>query len=153
MTARVDRAFMHRATRRPPEQGVRRFVDIGTGIPTEPDPHHATADFAPEEPAAAVEKPKLAGVALAPRSREEFARFFTAPNCSAPASRSSRRGTQVWANRSARTWANRSRTRTTACFRGTARWPTGRRPAPHLPRAVRAYPGGSTPHSPSRAAP
>ncbi|CAM5337070.1 hypothetical protein GCM10010345_16030 [Streptomyces canarius] len=38
---------------------------------------HATADFTPEESAAAVGKLKAAGVTLALRSREEFARFFT----------------------------------------------------------------------------
>lgn len=37
--ARVNRAFMHRATRWLAEQGVRQFLDIGTGIPTEPNLH------------------------------------------------------------------------------------------------------------------
>ncbi|MGW3667259.1 SAM-dependent methyltransferase [Streptomyces sp. NPDC005141] len=175
--ARVNRAFMHRATRRLAQNGVRQFLDIGTGIPTEPNLHqiaqavapdarvvycdndpivlahaaallrssdtgvteylqadvrdpdaildgarkildfdrpvalslvallhfvsdgdgahalvgrllselpsgsylmvtHATADFTPEESAAAIEKLKAAGVTLALRSREEFARFF-----------------------------------------------------------------------------
>lgn len=37
---------------------------------------HATADFTPEESAAATEKLKAAGVTLALRSRDEFARFF-----------------------------------------------------------------------------
>ncbi|MGW2636093.1 SAM-dependent methyltransferase [Streptomyces sp. NPDC001348] len=176
--ARVNRAFMHRATRWLAQQGVRQFLDVGTGIPTEPNLHqiaqriapdsrvvycdndpivlahaaallrgtdegvteylqadvrdpaaimagakqvldmgrpvalslvallhfvsdedgahelvrrllselpsgsylvmtHATADFTPEESAAATEKLKAAGVTLALRSREEFARFFT----------------------------------------------------------------------------
>ncbi|MFG2355753.1 SAM-dependent methyltransferase [Streptomyces sp. NPDC048521] len=175
--ARVNRAFMHRATRWLAQQGVRQFLDIGTGIPTEPNLHqiaqqvapdarvvycdsapivlahaaallrstpegtteylqadvrdpgailtaarqildldrpvalslvallhfipdedgahelvrrllsplpsgsylmmtHATADFTPEESAAAVEKLKAAGVTLALRSHAEFARFF-----------------------------------------------------------------------------
>ncbi|MET8943424.1 SAM-dependent methyltransferase [Streptomyces sp. NPDC004542] len=175
--ARVNRAFMHRATRWLAGQGVRQFLDIGTGIPTEPNLHqiaqqvapdsrivycdndpivlahaaallrgtpegateylqadvrepaaiiegakrvldldrpvalslvallhfvsdedgahelvdrllselpsgsyltmtHATADFTPEEAAAATEKLKAAGVTLALRSREEFTRFF-----------------------------------------------------------------------------
>lgn len=175
--ARVNRAFMHRATRWLARQGVRQFLDIGTGIPTAPNLHqiaqqvapdsrivycdndpivlahaaallrgtpegateylqadvrdpaaiiegakqvldldrpvalslvallhfvsdedgahelvdrllselpsgsyltmtHATADFTPEESAAATEKLKAAGVTLALRSREEFARFF-----------------------------------------------------------------------------
>ncbi|MFF4013541.1 SAM-dependent methyltransferase [Streptomyces sp. NPDC001843] len=176
--ARVNRAFMHRATRWLAQQGVRQFLDVGTGIPTEPNLHqiaqgiapesrvvycdndpivlahaaallrgtdegateylqadvrdpaaimagakqvldmdrpvalslvallhfvsdedgahdlvgrllselpsgsylvmtHATADFTPEESAAAIEKLKAAGVTLALRSREEFTRFFT----------------------------------------------------------------------------
>jgi nucleotide-binding universal stress UspA family protein len=175
--ARVNRAFMHRATRWLAQNGVRQFLDIGTGIPTEPNLHqvaqavapdarvvycdndpivlahaaallrssdagvteylqadardpdaildgarkvldfgrpvalslvallhfvsdadgahalvdrllselpsgsylmvtHATADFTPEESAAAIAKLKAAGVTLALRSREEFTRFF-----------------------------------------------------------------------------
>ncbi|MEV8034638.1 SAM-dependent methyltransferase [Streptomyces sp. NPDC086182] len=175
--ARVNRAFMHRATRWLAQNGVRQFLDIGTGIPTEPNLHqiaqavapdarvvycdndpivlahaaallrssdtgvteylqadvrdpdaildgarkvldfgrpvalslvallhfvsdadgayalvdrllselpsgsylmvtHATADFTPEESAAAIAKLKAAGVTLALRSREEFLRFF-----------------------------------------------------------------------------
>ncbi|MFD9461534.1 SAM-dependent methyltransferase [Streptomyces sp. NPDC060027] len=175
--ARVNRAFIHRATRWLAQNGVRQFLDIGTGIPTEPNLHriaqavapdarvvycdndpvvlahaaallrssdtgvteylqadvrdpdaildgarkildfdrpvalslvallhfvsdadgahalvgrllselpsgsylmvtHATADFTPEESAAAIEKLKAAGVTLALRSREEFSRFF-----------------------------------------------------------------------------
>ena len=175
--ARVNRAFMHRATRWLAQNGVRQFLDIGTGIPTEPNLHqiaqavapdarvvycdndpivlahaaallrssdtgvteylqadvrdpdaildgarkildfdrpvalslvallhfvsdadgahtlvgrllselpsgsylmvtHATADFTPEESAAAIEKLKAVGVTLALRSREEFSRFF-----------------------------------------------------------------------------
>ncbi|MFF2203049.1 SAM-dependent methyltransferase [Streptomyces sp. NPDC058145] len=175
--ARVNRAFMHRATTWLAQQGVRQFLDVGTGIPTEPNLHqvaqrvapdvrvvycdndpivlahatallrstsegateylqadvrdpaaivagarrildfdrpvglslvallhfvsdedgahelvgrllaelppgsyltmtHATSDFTPEESAAATEKLKAAGVTLALRSREEFARFF-----------------------------------------------------------------------------
>jgi hypothetical protein len=175
--ARVNRAFMQRATRWLAENGVRQFLDIGTGIPTEPNLHqiaqavapdarvvycdndpivlahaeallrssdagvteylqadardpdaildgarkvldfsrpvalslvallhfvsdadgahalvgrllselpsgsylmitHATADFTPEESAAAIAKLKAAGVTLALRSQEEFSRFF-----------------------------------------------------------------------------
>jgi S-adenosyl methyltransferase len=175
--ARVNRAFMHRATRWLAQHGVRQFLDIGTGIPTEPNLHqiaqriapdarvvycdndpivlahaaallrgtpqgvteylmadvrdpaavldaagkildldrpvalslvallhfvpdadgahelverflaelpsgsclmmtHATADFTPEESAAATEKLRAAGVTLALRSREQFTRFF-----------------------------------------------------------------------------
>lgn len=175
--ARVNRAFMHRSTNWLARQGIRQFLDIGSGIPTEPNLHqiaqriapdarvvycdndpivlahaadllrgtdegvteylqaefrdtdailkgarkvldfdrpvalslvallhfvpdedgayelvarllaqlasgsylvasHATADFTPEESRAATEKLKAAGVTLALRSREEFARFF-----------------------------------------------------------------------------
>ncbi|MCX5370678.1 SAM-dependent methyltransferase [Streptomyces sp. NBC_00015] len=175
--ARVNRAFMHRSTRWLATNGVRQFLDVGTGIPTEPNLHqvaqqiapdarvvycdndpivlahaaallrstsdgvteylqadvrdpdaiiagagkildlsrpvalslvallhfvsdedgahelvdrllaalpsgsylmmtHATADFSPEESAAATAKLKAAGVTLALRSREEFSRFF-----------------------------------------------------------------------------
>ncbi len=37
---------------------------------------HATADFTPEDSAAATVKLKAAGVTLALRSREELSRFF-----------------------------------------------------------------------------
>ncbi|WP_040907469.1 SAM-dependent methyltransferase [Streptomyces griseoflavus] len=37
--ARVNRAFMQRATRWLAGQGVRQFLDVGTGIPTEPNLH------------------------------------------------------------------------------------------------------------------
>ncbi|MFD4032462.1 SAM-dependent methyltransferase [Streptomyces sp. NPDC058637] len=37
--AKVNRAFMHRATRWLAGQGIRQFLDIGTGIPTEPNLH------------------------------------------------------------------------------------------------------------------
>jgi S-adenosyl methyltransferase len=37
--ARVNRDFMHRATRHLAQAGIRQFLDIGTGIPTEPNLH------------------------------------------------------------------------------------------------------------------
>ncbi|MFE2886684.1 SAM-dependent methyltransferase [Streptomyces sp. NPDC059272] len=46
--ARVNRAFMHRATRWLTEHGVRQFLDIGTGIPTEPNLHQVAQGIAPE---------------------------------------------------------------------------------------------------------
>ncbi|PAZ12961.1 methyltransferase [Streptomyces sp. SA15] len=46
--ARVNRAFMHRATRWLAEQGVRQFLDVGTGIPTEPNLHQVAQEIAPE---------------------------------------------------------------------------------------------------------
>ncbi len=46
--ARVNRAFMHRATRWLARQGVRQFLDIGTGIPTEPNLHQVAQQIAPD---------------------------------------------------------------------------------------------------------
>jgi hypothetical protein len=39
--ARANREFVHRATRFAAHAGVRQFLDIGTGIPTEPNLHNA----------------------------------------------------------------------------------------------------------------
>ncbi|MGW0532767.1 SAM-dependent methyltransferase [Streptomyces sp. NPDC003032] len=46
--ARANRAFMQRATRWLTTQGVRQFLDIGTGIPTEPNLHQIAQGIAPE---------------------------------------------------------------------------------------------------------
>jgi hypothetical protein len=46
--ARVNRAFMHRATRWLSEHGVRQFLDVGTGIPTEPNLHQIAQGIAPD---------------------------------------------------------------------------------------------------------
>ncbi|MEU0835792.1 SAM-dependent methyltransferase [Streptomyces sp. NPDC056231] len=46
--ARVNRAFMHRATRWLTDQGIRQFLDIGTGIPTEPNLHQIAQQTAPD---------------------------------------------------------------------------------------------------------
>ncbi|AJP03334.1 methyltransferase [Streptomyces cyaneogriseus subsp. noncyanogenus] len=46
--ARMNRAFMHRATRWVAGQGVRQFLDIGTGIPTEPNLHQVAQEVAPD---------------------------------------------------------------------------------------------------------
>jgi nucleotide-binding universal stress UspA family protein len=46
--ARVNRAFMHRATRWLAGNGVRQFLDIGTGIPTEPNLHQVAQETAPD---------------------------------------------------------------------------------------------------------
>ncbi|GAA2514442.1 SAM-dependent methyltransferase [Streptomyces gobitricini] len=45
--ARVNRAFMHRATRWLGAQGVRQYLDIGSGIPTEPNLHQIAQQVAP----------------------------------------------------------------------------------------------------------
>jgi hypothetical protein len=47
--ARMNRAFMHRATRfLVAEEGIRQFLDIGTGIPTEPNLHQVAQQVAPQ---------------------------------------------------------------------------------------------------------
>ncbi|MEU8707717.1 SAM-dependent methyltransferase [Streptomyces sp. NPDC048565] len=46
--AKVNRAFMHRATRWLTGQGIRQFLDIGTGIPTEPNLHQLAQREAPD---------------------------------------------------------------------------------------------------------
>ncbi|NBM16943.1 SAM-dependent methyltransferase [Streptomyces sp. GC420] len=45
----INRGFMHRATRYAAEElGIRQFLDIGTGIPTEPNLHQIAQGVAPE---------------------------------------------------------------------------------------------------------
>ncbi|GGX90702.1 SAM-dependent methyltransferase [Streptomyces anandii] len=46
--ARANRRFMHRAVRTVAEAGVRQFLDIGTGIPTEPNLHQVAQGVAVE---------------------------------------------------------------------------------------------------------
>ncbi|MFJ8781016.1 SAM-dependent methyltransferase [Streptomyces sp. NPDC102476] len=46
--ARANRRFMQRAVRTAAEAGVRQFLDIGTGIPTEPNLHQVAQEIAPE---------------------------------------------------------------------------------------------------------
>ncbi|MGW7518199.1 SAM-dependent methyltransferase [Streptomyces sp. NPDC054796] len=47
--AQLNRAFMHRATRwLAAEAGIRQFLDVGTGIPTEPNLHQIAQSVAPE---------------------------------------------------------------------------------------------------------
>jgi O-methyltransferase involved in polyketide biosynthesis len=48
VNAKVNRAFMHRTTRWLAERGIRQFLDIGTGIPTEPNLHQIAQRTAPE---------------------------------------------------------------------------------------------------------
>ncbi|WP_069887000.1 SAM-dependent methyltransferase [Streptomyces luteocolor] len=47
-TARANRAFMRRATRWLAGRGVRQFLDIGSGIPTEPNLHQIAQGVAPD---------------------------------------------------------------------------------------------------------
>ncbi|MEU7161443.1 SAM-dependent methyltransferase [Streptomyces chrestomyceticus] len=46
--AQANRAFMHRSTRWFAETGIRQFLDIGTGIPTEPNLHQVAQKIAPD---------------------------------------------------------------------------------------------------------
>ncbi|MET7575020.1 SAM-dependent methyltransferase [Streptomyces sp. NPDC005492] len=46
--ARANRRFMHRATRTAAEAGIRQFLDVGTGIPTEPNLHQVAQSVAPD---------------------------------------------------------------------------------------------------------
>jgi O-methyltransferase involved in polyketide biosynthesis len=46
--ARANRRFMHRAVRTAAEAGIRQFLDIGTGIPTEPNLHQVAQGVAAE---------------------------------------------------------------------------------------------------------
>jgi SAM-dependent methyltransferase len=46
--ARANRAFMQRAARTVAEDGIRQFLDIGTGIPTEPNLHQIAQSVAPD---------------------------------------------------------------------------------------------------------
>ncbi len=49
VAARQNRAFMHRATRvLAQEHGIRQWLDIGTGIPTEPNLHQVAQAIVPE---------------------------------------------------------------------------------------------------------
>ncbi|MES4904012.1 MULTISPECIES: SAM-dependent methyltransferase [unclassified Streptomyces] len=49
LNARVNRGFIHRATRwLAGEAGIRQFLDIGTGIPTEPNLHQVAQSVAPD---------------------------------------------------------------------------------------------------------
>ncbi|MGW1780160.1 SAM-dependent methyltransferase [Streptomyces sp. NPDC002143] len=45
--ARANRRFMQRAVRAAAEAGLRQFLDIGTGIPTEPNLHQVAQGVAP----------------------------------------------------------------------------------------------------------
>lgn len=46
--ARANRRFMTRVVRTAAEAGIRQFLDIGTGIPTEPNLHQVAQGVAPE---------------------------------------------------------------------------------------------------------
>jgi hypothetical protein len=46
--AKANRAFMNRATRHLVDVGIRQFLDVGTGIPTEPNLHQVAQEAAPD---------------------------------------------------------------------------------------------------------
>ncbi|KIZ17112.1 hypothetical protein SNA_15930 [Streptomyces natalensis ATCC 27448] len=48
IAARINREFMHRATRALVKAGMRQFLDIGTGIPTPPNLHDIAQGIAPD---------------------------------------------------------------------------------------------------------
>ena len=48
LAVRANRQFMTRAARHFAEQGVRQFLDIGTGIPTAPNLHQVVQESAPD---------------------------------------------------------------------------------------------------------
>lgn len=48
VAARINREFMHRATRFLAADGLRQFLDIGTGIPTPPNLHDLAQGIAPD---------------------------------------------------------------------------------------------------------
>jgi S-adenosyl methyltransferase len=48
VTARANRAYMHRAAHELAHHGFRQFLDIGTGIPTRPNLHDVVQSVAPE---------------------------------------------------------------------------------------------------------
>ena len=47
-TVRANRAFLVRAVRFAAEQGIRQFIDIGTGIPTSPNVHEVAQAVTPD---------------------------------------------------------------------------------------------------------
>ncbi|RKN10904.1 SAM-dependent methyltransferase [Streptomyces radicis] len=57
--AQVNRAFMHRAVRLLCERGIRQFLDIGTGIPTEPNLHQVAQEVDPAARTVYVDKDPL----------------------------------------------------------------------------------------------
>ncbi|MEU9123313.1 SAM-dependent methyltransferase [Streptomyces sp. NPDC048506] len=48
LSARANRAFLHRAVRELARGGVRQILDIGTGIPTSPNTHEVAREIAPD---------------------------------------------------------------------------------------------------------
>jgi S-adenosyl methyltransferase len=47
LTAQENRMFLHRAVRFMTRQGIRQFLDIGTGIPTSPNTHQIAQEIDP----------------------------------------------------------------------------------------------------------
>ncbi|MGV9409686.1 SAM-dependent methyltransferase [Nocardia sp. NPDC003693] len=59
IAARVNRQFMHRSTRFLAEAGIRQFLDIGTGIPTEPNLHQIAQETTPDARVVYVDNDRL----------------------------------------------------------------------------------------------
>ncbi|MEV0247227.1 SAM-dependent methyltransferase [Nocardia sp. NPDC050712] len=57
--ARTNRKFMHRSTKFLAESGVRQFLDVGTGIPTEPNLHQIAQQITPESRVVYVDNDQL----------------------------------------------------------------------------------------------
>ncbi len=57
--ARANRAFMHRAVRLLAQNGIQQFLDIGSGIPTEPNLHQVAQQTAPGARVVYVDKDPL----------------------------------------------------------------------------------------------
>jgi hypothetical protein len=95
-TAAVQRGFMHRTARAIAEAGVIQFLDIGTGIPTEPNLRQIVNEVCPDSRVVYVDNDPSR---TRPRSRRDPARSPTSratpPTCTAssPRRRSGRRWT------------------------------------------------------------
>src|SRR3982751_2393068 len=48
ISMRANRRFMAKAARYLAEQGIRQFLDVGTGLPTHPNLHQVVQEVAPE---------------------------------------------------------------------------------------------------------
>ncbi|MFE0626644.1 SAM-dependent methyltransferase [Streptomyces sp. NPDC058864] len=76
-SARANRDFMQRAVRYAAGQGIRQFVDVGTGIPTSPNTHEVARSVVPEARVAYVDNdPIVAAHAGARLTNTGNAGFF-----------------------------------------------------------------------------
>ncbi|MFJ4982224.1 SAM-dependent methyltransferase [Streptomyces sp. NPDC088732] len=78
-SARANRDFMRRAVRHSAAQGIRQFIDIGTGIPTSPNTHEVARTVVPDARIAYVDNdPIVAAHAGARLTNTGNAGFFLA---------------------------------------------------------------------------